>query len=125
MILGTLLEQMELEDRAEEMDPTLSTRMLFYINEHFYDKITLDSMAMELGFNPSYLSRHFKACFGIGFNQYLTMLRLRESVLLMQEGKSLSECAFESGFGSLRTFHRVFSEEFQCTPKEYMNRMKI
>ncbi len=37
----------------------------------------------------------------------------------------ISVCAFESGFNSICTFHRVFYAEFGCTLKEYMNRMKI
>ena len=28
----------------------------------------------------------------------------------------------ESGFGSLRTFYRVFAEEFGCSPREYLRR---
>ena len=48
------------------------------------------------------------------------MLRLRETVLLMRAGKmSITACALESGFGSMRSFYRAFREEFGCTPKEY------
>lgn len=126
VVLGILLEQMDLEDRSREIDLTLSTRMLFYINEHFREELTLRKMASDLGFNPSYLSRYFKSCFNFGFNQYLNMLRLRESILLMQEGKKeISVCAFESGFNSLRTFYRVFDKEFQCSPKEYIRGLRL
>lgn len=125
VILGTLLARMALEDRGERVDPALSTRILYYLNENFREELSLRSVAEALGYNPSYLSRYFTENFHIPFSCYLTMLRLRESVLLMREGnKELSACAFESGFNSLRTFHRVFYEEFQCTPKTYMKQIQ-
>ena len=125
VILGILTEQMELTDRTESVNSQLSTRILFYINENFRNDITLQSIAAALGYNASYLSRYFKSCFNIGINQYITMIRLRETVLLMREGKNnVAYCAFESGFNSSRTFYRAFFEEFQCTPKEYLQQIK-
>lgn len=124
VVLGILMEQMKLEERAESVDPQLSTRILFYINENFRGDITLQSIAGALGYNPSYLSRYFKSCFNIGINQYITMIRLRETVLLMRDRKNnISYCAFESGFNSVRTFYRAFYAEFGCTPKEYLQQL--
>lgn len=125
VLLGILMEQMELKERAESVNSQLSTRILFYINENFRQDITLQSIAAALGYNPGYLSRYFKACFNIGINQYVNMIRLREAVLLLREGKNnISYCAFESGFNSSRTFYRAFYEEFHCTPKEYLQQQK-
>ncbi len=125
VILGTLLDRLSLEDRQDQLDPSLSTRILCYLNENFREELSLRSVAEALGYHPVYLSRYFKENFHISFSRYITMLRLRESVLLMREGnKELSACAYESGFNSLRTFHRVFLEEFGCTPKVYMKQMK-
>jgi AraC-like DNA-binding protein len=52
------------------------------------------------------------------------MLRLRESILLLQSGKrTVTEAAIESGFGSMRSFYRAFYTEFSCSPKEYLSRL--
>ena len=72
-----------------------------------------------------YNSRYFKNCFGIGLSRYITMVRLKNALMLMHEGKNtLTYCALESGFNSLRTFYRVFNEEFNSTPKEYINKLQ-
>ncbi len=123
--LGTILDHLSLTERQEKADQELSTRLLVYLQEHFREEISLKSTALSLGYHPAYLSRYFTENFRIPFSRYLTMLRLRESVLLMREGeKELSACAFGSGFNSLRTFHRVFREEFACTPKAYMKQIQ-
>ena len=123
VILGTLLEHLTLERRGEVSDPRLSARILVYISENFRGDLTLSSLAAAFGYSPSYLSRSFRETFGVTFLRYLTTVRLREAILLLKDGdRSVTECALESGFGSLRSFYRVFFEEFGCTPREYLAR---
>lgn len=119
VILGTLLSHMHPKAEAPPTDPQLSSGVLLYLNEHFREDLTLDSVAHALGYHPNYLSHIFKSTLHVGFHQYLTLLRLRDAVLLMKdEEKSITDCAFESGFQSLRTFYRAFQVEFGCTPRK-------
>lgn len=121
VILGLVAENIVLENYSGNVDASLSSKLLMYIENNFSKNISLKTVASEFGYNESYLSRYFKGCFKIGFGQYLTTIRLKNALLLMNSGKhKLAYCAFESGFNSLRTFHRVFYNEFGYTPKEYM-----
>ncbi len=121
VILGLVSEHLCFENSTQTVDTTLSSKLLMYIENNYSKKISLKTVAVEFGYNESYLSRCFKTSFKTGFNQFLTTIRLKNALLLMNEGKhKLAYCAFESGFNSLRTFHRVFYNEFGCTPKEYM-----
>lgn len=120
VILGLIMENIDFCPSKESINPELSANILFYINENFKKNITLSSIAIEFGYSQSYISRYFKSCFNIGLNQYITIIRLKNALLLMKEKKhSLTYCAFESGFNSMRTFYRVFYNEFKCSPKEY------
>ena len=120
-ILGAILDHTQFsEDKAQSVASHFSSEILIYISEHFREELTLPILAKRFGYNPSYLSRNFKETFGISFCKYITMLRLREAILLLKNGDiSVTECAFESGFGSTRSFYRAFQEEFGVTPKEY------
>ena len=122
VILGALLEKMSSEQRVESYEAPFSAEILIYISEHFKEELNLTALSSNFGYNPSYLSRSFRQTFGIPFARYLSMLRLREAILLLHTGKmSITECALESGFGSIRSFYRVFHDEFGCTPKEYLS----
>ena len=123
LILGTLMKRVEFEELSNQADQQLTSQVLMYLSEHFRKPLDLGTVASSLGYHPTHLSHMFKSTLQIGFNQYLTLLRLRESLLLMQKGKkSITECAFESGFQSLRTFYRVFRENFGCSPREYVTK---
>lgn len=124
LILGLVMESIGFEKTQDLHNPDLSSKILLYINENFTKEISLASLAAEFGYSESYLSRYFKSYFNISLNQYITIIRLKNALMLMHEKKNtLTYCAFESGFGSMRTFYRVFAEEFGCSPKEYIKKM--
>ena len=120
LILGTLVKHITFDEQPSHADQQLTSQALVYLSEHFREPLDLNVVAHSLGYHSTYLSHMFKSTLQISFNQYLTLLRLREALQLMQEGKkSITDCAFESGFQSLRTFYRVFREAFGCSPREY------
>ncbi len=124
LILGLIMENIEFESTQDSHMPDLSSKILLYINENFTKDLSLSSLATVFGFSESYLSRYFKSYFNISLNQYITIIRLKNALMLMHEKKNtLTYCALESGFGSMRTFYRVFSEEFGCSPKEYLKKI--
>ena len=124
VILGAILDCMIPEESHHSADSRISPDILIYINDNFREKLSLTSLAKHFGYNPSYLSHSFHSTFGISFGKYLTLLRLREAVMLMRKGDmSITECALESGFSSMRSFYRAFTDEFGCPPKEYLGKI--
>ena len=125
VILGAIIENIDFEKTQQSIDADLSSKILFYLDSNFHDQISLNDLSGALGYSSYYISRYFKNCFKIGFNQYLTLLRLQKAVTLLSENqKNITYCAFESGFNSMRTFYRAFLKEFGVTPKEYINNLK-
>lgn len=121
VILGTVLKQLDLQESHLPQDVALPEKLLFYVNEHYKEDMTPAGVAQALGYSANHLSKCFRAHFQIGMGSYINTLRLKNAVMLMREKKmSITDCAMESGFGSLRTFYRAFEEEFGCTPREYL-----
>lgn len=95
-------------------------RMVRYINKNYKKRISLDSLAKETDYNPSYVSQLFKSYVGINFYDYLTRIRLREATReLSQTDKKILEIALEHGFSDLKAFNMNFKENFRKSPTEY------
>ncbi|MBQ8868199.1 MAG: helix-turn-helix transcriptional regulator [Oscillospiraceae bacterium] len=124
VILGIVMDSIGFEETDSAVEPELSSQLLFYLNDNFKNDISLESLSHTFGYSQSHLSRYFKSCFGIGINQYLTVIRLKNVIQLMHEKKhSITYCALESGFNSMRTFYRAFENEFNCSPKHYLEQI--
>lgn len=121
VILGIVMDSIFLDRGRATPSPELSSQILIYVNDNYKSDITLDTLAQHFGYTKAYLSRYFSSSFGVGFCEYLSALRLKNALALMNEKKySITECALESGFNSMRSFYRVFRNEFGCSPREYI-----
>lgn len=120
-ILGIIMDHVKFEDADGPLNTDLASQILFYTTENYKNGITPSSIAEHFGYSLSYVSRYFKSCFGITLGKYLTIVKLKNAAMLMHEGhRSISYCAMESGFTSIRSFYRAFHEEFGCSPKDYV-----
>lgn len=121
VILGTILRHITFAAGGSQGNTDLSARLLLYINEHFKENISTESIAHAMGYSRNYVAECFRAQFRIGLSHYINTVRLKNTLVLMRgNNRTITECAMESGFSSLRTFYRVFTEEIGCTPREYL-----
>ena len=115
------MSALQFEEKPRPRDNTLASKILFYANENYKNGISPSDIARHFGYSGSHISRYFKDKCGITLNKYLTIIKLKNAVVLMHEKQhSVTYCALESGFGSVRSFYRAFFNEFGCTPSEYL-----
>jgi AraC-like DNA-binding protein len=97
-----------------------------YLAERFRESLSLETMADELGYSPSYLSRYFKQKTGRCLFEYLNARRIAEAcALLKATDKSVTEIAFEVGYNNLSFFNRYFRRLMDSSPQEYRKRARV
>ncbi|MNI52474.1 Arabinose operon regulatory protein [compost metagenome] len=80
----------------------------------------MSDLAVHFHFSMSHLSELFKKYVGQNFVFFLHELRIRHALgLLKSTQMSVSEIAYDVGFGSYKTFSRVFRQMKQMTPMEF------
>ena len=118
-LCGQFDKQAEYIDKKADRD-NLLYKMFAFVEENFNKDCSLLNLSKELGYDYSYLSRHFKKIVGISFNAYTTYYRLSNACYLMENTEqTILQCAFNSGFASLRNFNRCFKEQLGVTPTQY------
>lgn len=92
-----------------------------YMEAHFNEPITLESVAKEIGIHPVTLSRGLSLKANLSFKAYLNYLRCSYAAHLIENKRSLTftEVANRSGFGSIRSFNRTFYGFYGHTPTEH------
>ncbi len=94
--------------------------ILKYIHKNFKNKISLVTMARDLGYNPEYLSHAMSAVGGMNFRMLVNSFRVEYAKnMLITTKRKIPDIAAESGFSCERSFHRAFKSIFGKTPGEY------
>lgn len=100
--------------------PKVQREMLFFIQNHFTEKITLHMLAEEFHLSEKYISRYFKEHFSISFMQYVGHLRMMKArELLADTDMSVTEVALSCGYPSVNLFIRTFKSAYLMTPLQY------
>lgn len=95
-------------------------RIVDHIHENITEKITLSSVSQSLGISPTAISEILREYTGIPFTDFVNNLRLEKAVHLLHDCDiSITEAAYQSGFGSIRNFNRIFFDTLGITPSEY------
>ena len=123
-LCGQFHKQSEYTAKKTDSEKLLYKTFAF-VEENFNKDCSLLRLSKELGYDYSYLSRHFKKIVGIPFNSYVTNYRLSHACYLMENTEqTILQCAYNSGFSSLRNFNRCFKDHLKITPTEYLKKLK-
>lgn len=92
--------------------------VVFFINTHLRDDLSLDSLAKQFYISKFYLSRLFRDCMGISLHQYILNKRLLLAKELLQKQMEPYAVCEECGFGDYSHFSRSFKNYFGIAPRE-------
>lgn len=100
-------------------------KIFSFVETSFSNDCSLSNLSKKIGYDYSYLSRYFKKATGISFNSYVTHFRLSHACYLLENTTlSILQCAYDSGFISLRSFNRCFKDYLKITPTQYLRNLK-
>ena len=93
---------------------------IYYVEQHFRDKIRAEDVAARCRMSSFRFSRTFKEVYGIAFRDYVVRYRLREAFNMLKTGHvSVTEAACATGFNDVAYFSRMFKKHFQQPPSEF------
>ena len=108
------------QQEKDDLKGRIYIRAKTYIEENYSDpELNVNAMAAYLGVQPAYLSKLFKEIEGEKLSQYITKVRLRYVKKLLLENERLEEISVRCGFGSQRTFLRIFKQYEGLTPTQF------
>lgn len=116
-----VVEGREPTEESEVEEPhILGLRIKNYIDQHYMEPLTLQSMGEALHISPYYLSHVFKQMSGYSPVQYLLRRRIGEAqTLLITTDLSITEIAGMVGYDTQSYFNLQFTKNVGMPPKKF------
>lgn len=108
---GSIRSQKHIERCSEILD---------YIDNHYGENLSLESLAKEFSLSREHISRTFKSYMNTTFKKYLTSIRMHHAYqALVNSDLSILQIALDNGFSDARAFTSAFASYYGQTPLKY------
>lgn len=116
----SVIEQVEM--KVGKNQDTIS-RAFEIANKKFTHRISLESVAAEVGLTPQYLSKVFKDKAGINFIDYITQKRVEHAIeLLKRKELNIKKISGLVGYDDANYFCKLFKKVVGVTPKQFRDK---
>ncbi|WHY21395.1 response regulator [Paenibacillus sp. G2S3] len=116
-----VFEQLSYPERDQLGDANKKFKeLLDYTNKHFHEELYLKDLSTKYFINVSYCCELFKKVTNMTFSQYMTDLRMKKAVELLQNSNlSIADVCKNVGYSDYFYFNKVFKRNIGCTPSKY------
>jgi two-component system response regulator YesN len=110
----------EIQEQIRNEIDGIIPKVLKYLNDNYYNDITLDDAAKSVNLSYHYFSKIFKDEVGKNFVDYLTELRIEKSMEFLDNSKmSIKEICHRIGYNDPNYYCKIFKKVTGMPPTEY------
>lgn len=111
------------DDILEEQNPGIS-RAIQFMEQNMNKKLTLDEIADEAGYSPSYLTTIFRKKTGYSPLSYFSHLKITKACEYLDFSKlKIKEISFMMGYSDPYYFSKDFQKKIGLSPRKYRTRI--
>lgn len=122
LIARILIKLPEIGETAENKEVKAhswpKSALLDYIDDHFTEPITLDTLASRFYVSKSQLNQTFRQITGTTIIDYIIRKRIAYAQQLLLNGVSALQASTSAGFGDYTSFYRAYKKHFGCSPNQ-------
>lgn len=123
--VSTVTGQRRAPPQAVGRDRRRAVEAALWIDANANQAVDLDGAAREAGLSPFHFLRLFAKVLGVTPHQYLVRSRLRRAArMLAQDHGSITDVAYDVGFGDLSNFVRTFGRAAGVSPRAFRKAAK-
>lgn len=104
--------------------PELVRDLIVYIRANCNEEITLDKLSQTFYHNGTYISRIFKKYTGLTLRNYILDTRIENAKRCLENGTSVSDACYASGFSDYANFIRSFKKITGVSPGKWTKRVE-
>ena len=109
-----------LKEKRKSTTKTFVAKAQDYVNENYSDiDLNVDKICAYLGVSSAYFSTVFKKETGKSFTNFLTDIRMKQAVSLLDQDEKTYVVAEKVGYSDPNYFSYVFKKQFGISPSKY------
>lgn len=116
ILLNRSLLQHDTSYMSATVHHAVSLKIMNYINSHLTEELDIDTIAEHLFLTRYHIMHQFKTETGITIGKYITEKRLFHARVLIEQGETITEACYQSGFQNYSTFYRAFRNKYGRPP---------
>ena len=101
-----------------EINKSLDSRIINYINRHLSEDITLDDICDKFYISKTHLCRIFKKATASTVGEYITVKRLVNARQLILSGTPPTKAYLQCGFRDYSVFYRAYKKKYGISPSK-------
>lgn len=119
-IITVLIQQKQTKPNYFSSDKNIQKIVNYIENNYQSETLCLESIALELGFNSSYLSRMFHKKMGQKLSTYISGFRIQKAMEFINSGLYTPQEVYSLvGFSDYVYFSKLFKKYHELTPVEH------
>ena len=125
-LFDQVIYDIRFKDAAAQNDQELTVKAITLMEEHMGEEKVMDLVCKKIGLSRKSLDRNLKTTLDLTGKELLENLRIEQAKnLLKNTDKNMNYILDACGFGSEKTFYRVFREETGFTPKAFREKGQV
>lgn len=101
-----------------EINKSLDSKIISYINRHISEDITLDAICEKFYISKTHLCRIFKKATASTVGEYITVKRLVNARQLILSGTPPTKAYLQCGFRDYSVFYRAYKKKYGISPSK-------
>lgn len=99
--------------------------IIFYIEQHYNEELSLERFSQEFHFSEGHFSRFFKRYMGTSVMNYVNTFRMNQAKrLLLKTDLPIDVISDQIGFGSSKSLTRLFKKYEELTPAQFRKQVR-
>lgn len=124
LILGIFQSKIEFTIKKKDAQTNIAKEIAEYVDAHYFEQISLAQISKAFGYSSNYFCELFKKLFRCTFINYVNFVRVRKSLKLLPNNKTLAVSRMV-GFNSPQQYYLCFKKCLNCSPKEYLSSVQV
>lgn len=122
-VLAKILQNAVFADLDKRENTLFAAEVLKYIEQHYAEALTQESLSKAFGYNRHYFSSLLNKTLHIRFSSYLNIVRINKAIPMLSS-RPIAEISEAVGFGNVQSFYQNFKKVTGTSPAEYLRTTK-